>query len=443
MIMIRYNHPLKEVWDFFILGLTVLTGIEIPFRLAVGYQINSTLLWVEALVTLCFALDLCFNFFTLHPRPGHTGNYSLGDSRKRYLRGWFTIDLIAALPLFMFSLVELSGAGHLVRLLRLIHLNRLFKLSRAANSIHIWKKQHMINPSIFRLGQFLGWILLAAHWIACIWILLGGTEFDTSRLAESYVDSLYWTITTLTTVGYSDVTPHTMYQKLFTMLVMMVGVASYGYVFGNMASLLANRDVVKASHMKKVEEMQSFLRYRTIPGRLQHKVNQYYEHLWESRLSHNESEVLKDLPVPLRVEISLYINHEILKKVPIFSEASDEFLGDVVFYLEPMIYPPDTYFITKGDKGERMYFISSGEVEVISEDRQTVYATLAEGDFVGEMALLLEQPRTASVRTRTYCDLYTLSKSDFEKVLKHYPDFSAQIQEIVEVRAREIDRTHN
>jgi voltage-gated potassium channel len=81
-----------------------------------------------------------------------------------------------------------------------------------------------------------------------------------------------------------------------------------------------------------------------------------------------------------------------------------------------------------------MYFIGHGTVEVLSADGRSIYATLTDGDFFGEIALLFSQPRTASIRALGYCDLYALSKETFDRVLSHYPDFAGHIQDIARQR---------
>lgn len=57
-----------------------------------------------------------------------------------------------------------------------------------------------------------------------------------------------------------------------------------------------------------------------------------------------------------------------------------------------------------------MYFIHKGSVEVVSEDGQTVFATMSDGAFFGEIALVFRCPRTATIRTTSPCDLFVLSQ---------------------------------
>jgi CRP-like cAMP-binding protein len=74
-----------------------------------------------------------------------------------------------------------------------------------------------------------------------------------------------------------------------------------------------------------------------------------------------------------------------------------------------------------------MYFVSRGAVEVIGQDG-TPLAQLNAGDFFGEMALIYQTPRAASVRALDYCHLYRLEHQHFAAVLDNYPDIAEQIR---------------
>jgi CRP-like cAMP-binding protein len=72
-----------------------------------------------------------------------------------------------------------------------------------------------------------------------------------------------------------------------------------------------------------------------------------------------------------------------------------------------------------------MYFVARGEVEIADGDK--VVSILGEGSFFGEKSLLLAEPRSASARALTQCDLYVLEKPDFMKVLRDHPGFARSI----------------
>ncbi len=87
------------------------------------------------------------------------------------------------------------------------------------------------------------------------------------------------------------------------------------------------------------------------------------------------------------------------------------FLSQVILALRPEVAGAGETIISKGDMGREMYLIVRGEVEVL-DDAGQVLATLRDGDFFGEIALLIHTPRTATVRAKTACDLFVLDKSE-------------------------------
>eukprot|EP00741_Cyanophora_paradoxa_P005049 tig00000851_g4891.t1 len=135
----------------------------------------------------------------------------------------------------------------------------------------------------------------------------------------------------------------------------------------------------------------------------------------------DDREILGDLPPHLQNEIARYLNREILQKVPLFSNADTGFLSELVTRLKPRLYGPGEYIVPYGEVGREMFFISRGVVEVCSEDGRVVFKCMADGEYFGEIALLYSDKRTASVRAKGYCDLFTLNREDLEAVLVDYP----------------------
>jgi glucose-6-phosphate 1-dehydrogenase len=121
-------------------------------------------------------------------------------------------------------------------------------------------------------------------------------------------------------------------------------------------------------------------------------------------------------------------NRSVLEKVPLFAGGSPTFFHKLALMVEPVVSSPGELIIRKGDQGSEMYFICRGEVEV-QDDSGAPVATLGPGDFFGELSLLLSQPRNASVRAVSPCNLFVLKQADFQKVLKDHPDFAACLRQ--------------
>jgi voltage-gated potassium channel len=183
-----------------------------------------------------------------------------------------------------------------------------------------------------------------------------------------------------------------------------------------------------------MDKIDAFMSYHKIPLRLRSQVRKYHEHLWETRLGYDESAFLNELPSNLRINISLFLKQNIIQKTPIFQGANEELIKEIATQLKAVVYAPGDYVFKYGDDANEMYFISSGLVEVLSQDELTVYAVLEEGNFFGEVALLGRSQRNATIRAVDYCNLYILEKEAFDRVTEKYPEFAEQVRAIARQR---------
>ncbi len=428
---------IRQPWGIFINTVIIFTAFEIPFRLAFDYQLSLDDVISSWLLTALYSIDILINLQS-SDSPDQSSRSQQGLARRInhfYLRNRFLIDLITTIP---FDLIIASFTGGLFfgsQLLRLLRLIRLVKFSQILER----------NPYRFRhyrfsrlsLPPFL--IVLVTHWIACGWVQIGrfteGGDGSDPETLTRYIKAMYWTITTLTSVGYGDITPSTNLQRLYAIVVMIVGVGIFGYVISNIVRVLANSDASRSYFMEKMDTIDAFIRYHKIPANLAGQIHQYYEHLWDSRLGYDQSTFLNDLPDNLKIKVSLFLKRSIIQKSPIFQNADEMMIRDIALCLVPSVYAPGDYIVRYGDVANKMYFIGYGSVEVVSASEAEMFAILSEGQFFGETGLLEQQYRNATIRALEYCTLYSLSKDDFDRVVSRYPDFAHQIRQTAKQRA--------
>lgn len=405
---------LFRAWDALIMVAATAAALHAPAILVLDVPVRGGVVVVEWLITVVLVVDVAVRHRGRHA-PEELALEVVRVRRGRHLAG-LAIDVLAAVPV-----VLIFGAATPWQLLRLL------KLVRVAQFMRRWRYRAVERANLLRLVFFLYWMGLTTHWIACGWIALHDSV-DTGDLWSRYVDGLYWCVTTLSTVGYGDVTPGTEEQKIFTMAVMILGVGFYGFVIGNIATILVNLDPARVGHMERMEQLVAFMNYRRIPAGLRDRSVEYHRYLWHKRLAHDESEVLSRLPPSLRTEVALFLNRDLIMSVPMFRDASDAFIREVALELRPLVLMPGDYAVRAGDKARSMYFVSRGVLEVVSADGETVLRTLTEGDFFGEIALLSDEPRTASVRAVEYCDVYRLDRILFDRIMGDYPEIAAEIR---------------
>ncbi|MDP8262242.1 MAG: cyclic nucleotide-binding domain-containing protein [Candidatus Ancaeobacter aquaticus] len=133
---------------------------------------------------------------------------------------------------------------------------------------------------------------------------------------------------------------------------------------------------------------------------------------------------------------------EILKQNELFKNLPHEELQYLVNRFRAERYSDNYDVIKQGDKGDKFYVVKTGTVDVIYNDSvqgEKVLATLKRGDYFGEIALLKDVPRTATVRSSSPVTLLSLSKSDFNHLVKKYFSLIKNIHKGIGARKERID----
>ncbi|MFC1712927.1 ion transporter [Candidatus Poribacteria bacterium] len=441
METIRHNSSFRIIWDLLILILIFVSCTIIPFQVAFQHVVSISGTMILVLIDLLFFTDIFLNFFTSYRHQGSV----ITDKKKmasHYLRTLFALDIVANIPLDIILLgirgVSISSVSVvlLFRTFRLLRIVRLFVIFRR------WEDLSWTNSGYLRITKFLSFVMILVHWIACAWFLvafIGHFPADCWVVREGvenaapntqYIRSLYWAITTMTTVGYGDITPKRNIEYVFTSIMMLIGASLYAYIIGNIASILSNLDSAKATFWNKIEAANQYLRSRQVPHELNTRVRDYYDYIWARRRGVREDSFFDDLPDPLRLDILLNLTRELLERVPLFKYCSPTLRNTLLMTLKAQTYAPDGYIVREGELGKEIYFISRGEVEITSGEGQEVHDTFEAGDYFGDLSLLLGEKRTASVRTLTYCDIFILTKDDFDRIRNEYPEFREVIKKM-------------
>ena len=124
-----------------------------------------------------------------------------------------------------------------------------------------------------------------------------------------------------------------------------------------------------------------------------------------------------------------------LVNFPFFASLNTEELGFVAEHLHFLEVNPDHVLFKEGEKGDSVYFVIDGELEVIKESvsgrrvgvDKVVIASLTKGRSIGEMSVIDNTPRSATVRTITRSTMVALSMGGFDLILEEYPRIGIKI----------------
>ncbi len=130
---------------------------------------------------------------------------------------------------------------------------------------------------------------------------------------------------------------------------------------------------------------------------------------------------------------------QFLQQVGLFKSLSEKALLDLAAVTIEQAYPAKTTVFKEGDKGDALYIVKSGKINILKRNSagiDSVLVTLGKGAVIGDMAIIDEQPRSASIATVQDCSFLILTKDDFRNLLANVPEIAFQILKLTTERLR-------
>ncbi|XP_029559605.1 LOW QUALITY PROTEIN: potassium voltage-gated channel subfamily H member 8-like [Salmo trutta] len=473
----------KAGWDGIILLSTFYVAVTVPYNVCFTVGAGGT---KEApppaappsvsdiLVEILFMLDIALNFRTTFVSTSGQVVYDARSICVHYVTTWLFVDLIAALPfdlLYAFNVSVYFGV-HLLKTVRLLRLLRLLQ-----------KLERYSQYSAVVLTLLMSMFALLSHWMACVWYFIGRREIETAptswdigwlhelgkrlgtpyflagrdswnssqwnvtwmgagaggvgvrvgqgggmlgggpSVRSSYVTSLYFALSSLTSVGFGNVSANTDSEKIFSICTMLIGALMHAVVFGNVTAIIQRMYSRRSLYHTRTKDLKDFIRVHRLPKALEQRMLECFQTTWSVNNGIDVSELLKDFPDELRADIAMHLNKELLQ-LPLFESASRGCLRSLSLIIKTSFCAPGEYLIRQGDALQAIYFVCSGSMEVLKDN--TVLAILGKGDLIGSDSLTKKQviKTNANVKALTYCDLQYISLKGLREVLRLYPEYA-------------------
>ncbi|KAE8280122.1 Potassium voltage-gated channel subfamily H member 2 [Larimichthys crocea] len=449
---VLHYSPFKAVWDWLILLLVIYTAILTPYSAAFllndqeevamqncGYSC-SPLNVVDLIVDIMFIIDILINFRTTYVNSNDEVVSHPVRIAVHYFKGWFLIDMVAAIP---FDLLIYRNGEETTTLIGLLKTARLLRLVRVARKLDRYSEY---GAAVLFL--LMCTFALIAHWLACIWYAIGSVERSGSigwlhtlgdqlgkhyndsvqgsgpSIKDKYVTALYFTFSSLTSVGFGNVSPNTNSEKIFSICVMLIGSLMYASIFGNVSAIIQRLYSGTARYHTQMLRVREFIRFHQIPNPLRQRLEEYFQHAWSYTNGIDMNAVLKGFPECLQADICLHLNRTLLQNCKAFKGSTKGCLRALAMKFKTTHAPPGDTLVHAGDVLTALYFISRGSIEILRGD--VVVAILGKNDIFGEPINLYARPgkSNADVRALTYCDLHKIFREDVLEVLDMYPEFA-------------------
>ncbi|KAM4724892.1 voltage-gated delayed rectifier potassium channel KCNH8 [Anableps anableps] len=470
-ILLHYS-TFKAGWDWLILLATFYVAVTVPYNVCfIGDDDDLTRSTTvsDIGVEILFIIDIIFNFRTTFVSKSGQVIFDARQICIHYLTTWFIIDLVAALPFDLLYAVKVSVVSvvHLLKTVRLLRLLRLLQ-----------KMDRYSQHSTVVLTLLMSMFALLAHWMACIWYIIGKMEMEANAynwdigwlhelgkrlespyggmadvnttgggpsIRSVYIASLYFTLSSLTSVGFGNVSANTDAEKIFSVCIMLIGALMHALVFGNVTAIIQRMYSRWSQYHTRTKDLKDFIRVHHLPQSLKQRMLEYFQTTWSVNNGIDCNELLKDFPDELRSDITMHLNKEILE-LSLFASASRGCLRSLSLHIKTSFCTPGEYLLRQGDALQAIFFVCSGSMEVLKDGM--VLAILGKGDLIGANLSLDNRviKTNADVKALTYCDLQCINLKGLYEVLDLYPEYShhfvQDIQQDLTYNLREGHETH-
>ena len=423
-LIFRPDGKFKTRWDVALTVAILYSVIIIPYRIFFDVGARGGWLYWDYCIDVFFGLDLFVNFRTGYfEEPDQVLVTMSGAIAKKYVKsGWFFVDFFSTLPIDMIVGAFLTDGNdpdtlRSIKLIRILRLARLAKLMRLSKFTALLEEEYMVNPIILSFMKLFLQVTFIAHIMSCCWYFVsdmggagrceGGYDCNwiyyqdpmkEGRTSGSfYIAALYWSFTTMTTVGYGDITPGTNAEKGFAIFSMFVGVTVFGYIVGSMASLVGKLNEAEYILRSKMEELNEYLTDKGVSREMVLNVKRYYEQKILSETVFEEESILAEFPSYIRKEILMHNNKDALGMIRLFPKLDLKQIMKIVSLTNIEQVGVGSICFGEGEPADRMMLLLSGRAQISQRRVMGKSLSFKQGDFAGEWALFVKSTYAKTV----------------------------------------------
>jgi len=466
-------HPFGKFrvkWDVTVCAVMVYVLVDIPIQLCFEIDVRPETVWgsVDLAVNVFFMVDILVNFNTAFFKESQVIS-SRVEIAKEYLKRDFWLDIITSIP-FQNILDTNSNASKVeaftraLKIFRVLRLVKLFRVMKLMNTVAKWQENDETNTALVGLSKFALLMFMIGHTVACLfvgvdmhyrsadqsyenykgydeqsWMVRFSDTWAQPQLIQ-YLRALYFAFTTLTTVGYGDITPLLPLEICLTIIMQLLGTSMFGFIIGNISSLITQEDKYDVMIQDKMDTVRQIIKSRQLPDGLSARIKNHYTYAWKHSRIVDEEEVFEELPFAIKTECALFIHRDIIQKVPMLNTLSAEVLPSLVARLKPQLASSGDIIIKEGLFGTEMTFINRGSIILSTGFFDRIHVEMQldvvqEGDYIADYAVVLDQARHPITGTASsYCDLFVLTHQDYLQFGDEFPKTLIKIIDICKER---------
>lgn len=468
-----------------VLYYVIYSPIVIAFNISSN---SLRIIAIEILFEIFFILDIAVSFITTYMSNEELEIRNVSLISCKYIKTFLIIDLISGFPFRILKIIiesfinnydcysnlknifKISKQYNNIKqsyvyywniplILFFIKCFKLIKITFAKNikpfefikqiknsffslfNYHLKDKNYFSNTFIY-LFKFYSWFFLITHVASCIWIFIGFNNSPSWILGydlikkesgllglnnyqyEYYVNALYFHWCTVFTIGYGDVLSYTIYERIYNIILMLIGIGVYSYSVTAIGNLLSKMDLVTIKYNKNMNMLYDLRIKYDIKDSFYNKLRRYFQYDY----LHNTSErfnFIEELPKKIKKDMLLNMHKDLINNLLIFTNIKDQdFLIKLVLYMRPIRVNRKEKLFDENEVVEEMYLVKKGILGLTLGEEWNYLKVLEirRNEHFGDIFALSSQrtPYILKVSSK-FADLMIIRKDDLIEISNEFP----------------------
>ncbi|KAL4456604.1 hypothetical protein ABPG74_000711 [Tetrahymena malaccensis] len=378
------DNLLMQMWDIFIMLFTIIVILTIPImHLLASQEIKFLIAFHDHIIVWVLIIEVMLSLNT----EIYENGISIRDRRQIFKQNFN--NLMQDFLILIIYCFSTSSYNQKIRFLQYLdyivflkYLNIPQKVSEFENKLQIshsaknWMK--LIKLEIL--------VITLAHVACCNFLKIGlenskqqqiswitKTGFGNDSLWDLYLLSLYYMIITICTIGYGDIYPYQLNEKLYIAFVAILATNVTAYAFSQISEIVEFESSKNQKFNDFMTNINNQMKKIGLGTSLQVKVRKHFEFVYyqdENKQQISES-IVDKLPSSLKNEVLLDIYQEKINSIKMFKEFSPDCLKNLLLSFKQKQLYPDEILVNQQENSENLYFLISGNLEINFQIRET------------------------------------------------------------------------
>jgi CRP-like cAMP-binding protein len=365
---------------------------------------------------------------------------------------------------------NLTSVLRFVKIIKPLRLLRLLRILKLLNhkAFKVIKDSLAIEPDMIRLFNVAVMVFIACHFAGCLcWLVkslssppevlnkflqdqfivgkngypLGGwfcgthlppgdEECEMAAVKDVYILCFYFSMTTLTTVGYGDISGTNSADRIYCCFLQIFGTIVFATIMNQLSMVLDNLSFHAQQKEFRLTKCRRFLNKHYVNKKLARQILDWAVFQYQNEVEWNDTnEIMEMLPRSMRRSLALSLHEKMLSTVPIFYRSGTEFISEVALALIPERYNANESVVLYGQLTDRMHVILMGCCVMRALGGRHI-TTFTVGDYFGEFNVVRPHVSKTNVVCVEFSELWCLNKAALDVILVSFPHIKRLIDKM-------------